>query len=1452
MDRACYRTWIAHVIAHGSRMDRACYRAWIAHVLRMGRAPKGSYAPYCAGATCHNTSKGCAIIGLIGRAFSLLGSGMVYISKQQILTRFRRYKALNETRLQRARALMGPRARRGLEIVPVLLHYNHICLPGYRTGYIPHGIDLFTPNEFQLSYLRSILAESLSEACLDTQDALADDAPDAERAARAQQQAARELNKAELLAAIPPLEEPVQHDILGLYAMGSTSSIGQSQGSDLDIWVCVRAHISPEGISALQDKCRFITTYVKSLGVDLNLFVTPEDRFTNFQPDQLDEENCGSAQNLFLLDEFYRSSIRLCGRYIIWYLISTREEQGAYQDYVKFLLEGKSNLPKFSAHIPEPQAKPGLSTHGMSHILMSALIGDEEAYYAQSEGALARLMEVPEGSAYAVNNSTAHHAGEAASSSGKGESRLDKLKGWYHKFKGPSEAKEQPQPAASTWTYRSSYSGSSSGRSTLSGLTSQWRLPSRPELERVNSSAGAGADNGLELADPTVYPVTSLGVGPASGAGWRPVPHDELASDAAPDAEKTASAAALAASGAAPAPEAAFNQPLESWSTPYPDLSVQESEALAQSLSERRDFVLPAESIPEVVPKATSTSGFERLVQAMGVSPVPLWGKNMRRALSYASVLNQSTQAASDPAYEQVPNAAAPEARSALYVDSYFGTDTLPSDALSYPSADVRAAEVRPNELRSNEVRNGAANGRVGDRLRRVAESSLILPTVEECEELATRDGWVEGEAPLDAAEWFDFGTVVFSSPTEYFGSGLWLLYKGIDSPFKVVLKILLMEAYSSSYPHTRLLSSELKDYMLSHDGYSLDLDSYYLMYLKVSQYLQEGEDNERLELMRKCFYLKLYMGLNQSSETYHADDKIKRELLDKLSSRWGWSKEYLTELENVSGWKMNQARRFNREVFNTLIESYLALLRFTVRHGIEYAITSDDAGVLSRKLYAAFDRYPGKILVMHTSLFHNLEERHLTFICPSPQSLCRKGWHLYTAANYDIGLLNQRVTYIGTRLSEVVAWSCFNGLLTPRTKIHVAGNTKGVTPSKIKQLSSDIMRVLEPSMKQVSEQSMQRGFKLKSCVVVVNLEEDNTNLLKNQVLATEYGSTLCYGHQRLCLVGSVDLIVVNAWGEAIAINLPSGEEGVVELLSTLLRIVTNSLSLTPLPSVEPVLPDSTVSDAVSKLTQASALAQSASGIGAQAAVGASSLAYSEGVLKGDDVSQLKAQASTVAAASLLGALAPHSVTVASKSKVESERAIATNEELNELLSHIEVCSYAESYQDLIKYDLESTVRQVCNCLLRTGSSEYVFEVGRNSYIARTVGERGVKINKKSVFGSNDFDISVVSGYGMRPEHALQVPPIVDRYANTGIVQYFFMPLPDKGHWDIYIVNERNEVNIYHDYYGSRASLVNAINRFYTQQSQNRLLRTARFNLPQYYVLSQDQRSLHPFTIHSD
>lgn len=1823
---------------------------------------------------------------------------MVYIPRQQILTRFKRYKELNETRLMRAKSLMSNDARFCLSIVPVLLHYNHINLPGYRGNNVPQGIDLFTLDEVQKNYLHDTI-----------------------------------------LPGAPALEEPKERAILGLYAMGSSSSLGQTDSSDVDIWVCVRANLSPEATTALQDKCRFITAYVKAQGVDLNLFVTPEDRFTNFHPDSLDEENCGSAQNLFLLDEFYRSSIRLCGRYIIWYLVSTKEEQQSYQDYVDFLTKGISgmahileqgeplgasfgfDLPngeeqearsddnspisakslkniasvplnnvgqskgenrlaqgqvqgakRSLAHKPwvdtglskaheeflhyssasgsvcpvlanharylsatKIQAKKGKVKHNLGSDIVArhksdprAAITDYEArsyldypkdnqlihphpsviqelpsltfvnvdesddfeiahvvranedapkvkrssvYHTPYEGPSCDLLyhesectyygdlahnngaktkpstddnsstssafnankkhdlqanedkgssSQTQVSSFAVNadeqvlqphdliNSLQHrkvvqelddieqftsHVAKAPVSllnwsaisnigadglldqngalpfnkdmsinadasyvSGQididsfkklsrdggayGNSISDSLLNRALKLAATKEHQEIVAPATHHIFERSNLFAHSDGHSkqtSAASLSNSHNSPTviqssgsnrtlssgiefyedrthkfngeaessihffAPGFNNLDSDTRAksvfgfvrnrshklsfgfdakkGDDAHYELQahlqdlvalkahtakapflDNTTFANVSIVDGKAiftaeseiskeqedehenstlteqdsanehsneltsskesaqeslSTENKQPLLEDDLAQDddaildslslqdreavvnellalegsellsdgsnnkdgleqasfihddsseaiwyvqkngshrrrvinperrarALERARNMSRNRALAKMGAATenvskaalflAKTASFNMVLPklfplnndgkagnnkrnndlfsgfthqtsgTWLSTG-DLNVQDStlrnfgsveygerhrsileSPLANSQINNQRYAQSEAAIngsrsngankdgssqdlnfEEQAVSSTRGLGLERLAAAMGVTPMAYMGNSMLPIeLIAKSNSSERNDLVIDPVgrasgYDSLGNSNASQSRWGANANDYGLKNTFRASdqSASLAGQQGEGSTYQHNQLGDNGANafiEGAQGTKNGQANTYPQWSYGTILSEDESVHAALLDGFREYEAPLDPDEWFDFGSVVKNSPTEYFGSGLWLLYKAIDSPFKVVLKILLMEAYSNDYPNTNLLSSQLKDYMLSHDGYSLDLDSYYLMYLKVSNYLQEGNHEDRLRLMRKCFYLKIFSGLNVKSATHREDFKLKRQLLDKFFSRWGWSKDFVEDLEQFSSWKMASVRSFNYEVYNTLLESYQALLRFSVRHGIEYAITSDDAGILSRKLYAAFDHYPGKITVMHTAFSHNLEERHLTFIKPSEQSLCRKGWHIYNAASNDVALLNLKASYVGNRLTEAVTWACFNGILTPRTSTYVTGATEVVTPFKIRQLSNDIIRVLGNQRWRVSENALQRTVRPRACLVVLNLEHDDTELLKQQVFDIDFGSTLCCGRQRVCLVGSVDVIMTNTWGEVRSISFPNGEEGVVELLASLLRIFSNCI-----------------------------------------------------------------------------------------------QADEEDDSIESMLSRIEVCSYAANYQDLIKFDLESTIRQVFNCFNSKNSSEYTFDVGRNTYVARDQRERGVVINKRSVFGNNEYDISVLSRYGMRPEFALQVPAVVDRYATAGVMQYFFSPL-NRGHWDIYVVNERNEVSTYKNYFGSRSALVNAINRFYTNQSENQVKHGVRFNLPQYFVLSADLNVIRPFTI---
>lgn len=819
------------------------------------------------------------------------------MDKASFELRLNKFEALNTERLKRALQIMKNDVANVLNVLPLLIHYNSPKLPGYRSSTVPFGIDKFTPNEYQRHYL-------------------IDHGID------------------------PDTPEEKHYPIYALYAMGSTSSIAQGQNSDLDIWVCVSKNTPEEEIKLLAEKCHFLSSFAKTLGADVNLFVTPEDKFSSGEHGNMDTEDCGSAQSLFLLDEFYRSSIRLCGRNLAWFMVSESEEKQNYQEFI----------------------------------------------------------------------------------------------------------------------------------------------------------------------------------------------------------------------------------------------------------------------------------------------------------------------------------------------DDFY-------------------------------------------------KSSAV-----------------------DRESWFDFGSVAKCSPVEYFGSGLWLVYKGIDHPLKAVLKILLMEAYADEYPNTRLLSMELKSAVYDSTQYTLQQDAYYLMYRKVAKYLKRKGDTTRLKLARICFYLKIQQSIAHISKGKLREQRER--FLRRLSLMWGWTRAYCNHLNNIDQWDIETVKRAQRDLFSSLLESYRTLLRFSVENKIEYAITSDDAGVLSRKIYAAFDRYPGKILIASKEFIHLLEENTITFVKPSKNSICRQGWHIFPTAIDSLSLLSTKAVYIAPRAVEVVAWATFNNLLTSTSKVFVSNKDGYLTADKIKKLSYDMALFFKNSSHiEVSEADLQKPRKVLKSMLLINLENDITQELLISPSDIEIGSSLSCGRQKMCLVGSVDLVCLNSWGEINCISYPDGEIGLVEALSSIIRI--------------------------------------------------------------------------------------HAGLFSSQS--------------HDYNSVLKVLSYSKAHSDLIRFDLEATIRGIFSCLGDYETS-YVFNVGHNTYESLVNEEGSLSLIRHSTFRASDDDVTVLSRFGMRPEFALQVPTQVEKCASAGIVQYFFKK---KGNlWDIYIVNERNEVKIFHDFSGSRSKLVNAINRFYTQNTENDVTNNnLNFNLPQYFVLSEDENSIHPFTI---
>ncbi|SUH18813.1 Adenylate cyclase [Salmonella enterica subsp. enterica] len=79
-----------------------------------------------------------------------------YVLYLYIETLKQRLDAINQLRVDRALAAMGPAFQQVYSLLPTLLHYHHPLMPGYLDGNVPSGICFYTPDETQRHYLNEL------------------------------------------------------------------------------------------------------------------------------------------------------------------------------------------------------------------------------------------------------------------------------------------------------------------------------------------------------------------------------------------------------------------------------------------------------------------------------------------------------------------------------------------------------------------------------------------------------------------------------------------------------------------------------------------------------------------------------------------------------------------------------------------------------------------------------------------------------------------------------------------------------------------------------------------------------------------------------------------------------------------------------------------------------------------------------------------------------------------------------------------------------------------------------------------------------------------------------------------------------------------------------------------------------------------------------------------------
>ena len=399
-----------------------------------------------------------------------------------------------------------------------------------------------------------------------------------------------------------------------------------------------------------------------------------------------------------------------------------------------------------------------------------------------------------------------------------------------------------------------------------------------------------------------------------------------------------------------------------------------------------------------------------------------------------------------------------------------------------------------------------------------------------------------------------DLGNLAHIPPGEYVGAGLWQLFKGIDSPYKSLLKLLLTEVYASEHPTVRCLSLDYKQAVFANQLNLDELDPYVMVYRRIERYLQERGETARLELVRRSLYLKVnkkLSGLDRSRS-----NGWQRQLLQRLADEWGWDERQLAMLDSRSQWRVRQVAVERRELVAELNHSYRFLGQFAQRQGANSRADQRDLNVLGRRLYAAFERRAGKIEVINPGIAPDIAEDTLTLVqSPNRKEPGSHHWGLY---NGSLGVHEwEHFSPIKRcrELLELLTWAHRNGVIDNTTRLALHPGDSDLSEFELFNLLGSLQQSIPLPLGSASEERLLQPSVADEILLLVNVGVDPLRHHRdlNILMTTERTDSLSYAGVRENLVLTVDQITLNSWNEVL-VQRYDGEHALLRCLRDFLN----------------------------------------------------------------------------------------------------------------------------------------------------------------------------------------------------------------------------------------------------------------------------------------------------------
>ena len=405
----------------------------------------------------------------------------------------------------------------------------------------------------------------------------------------------------------------------------------------------------------------------------------------------------------------------------------------------------------------------------------------------------------------------------------------------------------------------------------------------------------------------------------------------------------------------------------------------------------------------------------------------------------------------------------------------------------------------------------------------------------------------------IKADEYIDFGPVPSIPKEEFLGAGVWQLYKGIDAPWKSILKLLLIECYAQA-PELPLLSLAFKDAVYGGELDADALDPYVMLYQRLAQWLTARGAEPRLDLVRRSLYLKAGLPLSRSHAT---PEHWRVQQLQALVDDWGWSRSQVADLDNRQAWRAEEVAALRRTIVAELTHSYRLLSKMAREQGTAAAITAHDMNLLGRKLYAAFQRKAGKIEQINPGLAPSLAEENLSFHHQSEQGIDGDGWLLFRDLEDPSDAFWKPVIRRSGSLSELMVWSYFNGLISQSTRLNVRAGPSIASVAELRELLDALTAFQPVPVVPASREALSAAARPLKILLLINVAVDPQAHLTEKGLhkLSARHDSLGFSGGRENLVVTIDQITLNSWHEVSLQHYAAGDT-LVQCLKNVLASV--------------------------------------------------------------------------------------------------------------------------------------------------------------------------------------------------------------------------------------------------------------------------------------------------------